>query len=48
MAANIERQTIDTSAIKGKPIVWIMGEFWNIEKLEVTNHKSQILQAKNI
>jgi len=25
MAANVERKKVDTSAIKGKPIIWIMG-----------------------
>ena len=26
MAAEIERKNIDTSAIKGVPIVWVMGK----------------------
>ena len=40
--ANVERKKVDTSALKGKPIVWVMGEqdqiqldrpyiFWNVE-----------------
>jgi hypothetical protein len=27
MAANVERKKVDTSVLKGKPILWIMGRF---------------------
>jgi hypothetical protein len=26
MAANVERKKVDTSLLKGKPILWVMGK----------------------